>query len=332
MTNEILSAITLLEGTSISLLDAARLVRNILDSKPQVSSFSDIEFCSKIIDSGKRIIKLKSMPVEDGFISYLESKKNLRRDSFKDIKYLGQRLIRSNPNFAAKNFSDLSAEECETSLNDEFKTPPQFNKARTMLHGLFEFAVRKQWCDKNIVKLVAKKKVIEREIKPLSISQTQQILETAQKDKFRHCLPAVAILIFAGVRPSEIKRMKCKDIDFAENSITVRSICSKTGGVRHVEICPALKSELEKCNLDPDGFICPPNWARQWKNIRDESGFKGSWTQDILRHTYASYHAKFFKDLPRLQINMGHRDTSLLRSRYVNMSGISIGDAKRFFN
>lgn len=46
MTNEILSAITLLEGTSISLLDAARLVRNILDSKPQVSSFSDIEFCS----------------------------------------------------------------------------------------------------------------------------------------------------------------------------------------------------------------------------------------------------------------------------------------------
>lgn len=39
---------------------------------------------------------------------------------------------------------------------------------------------------------------------------------------------------------------------------------------------------------------------------------------------------KRFKDLPRLQLNMGHHDISLLRSRYVNMRGISHADTRKF--
>ncbi len=62
------------------------------------------------------------------------------------------------------------------------------------------------------------------------------------------------------------------------------------------------------------------------------SGFKGLWVQDVLRHTYASYFAKRYSDFPRLQLNMGHRDISLLRSRYVNMQNISKSDAADFFN
>ncbi len=75
----------------------------------------------------------------------------------------------------------------------------------------------------------------------------------------------------------------------------------------------------------------PPELAARWKLIRDASGFRGVWVQDVLRHTYASYHAKLFRDLPRLQVNMGHRDISLLSSRYVNMSEIAKADAEKFF-
>lgn len=78
--------------------------------------------------------------------------------------------------------------------------------------------------------------------------------------------------------------------------------------------------------------MSPPNWRRKWKNIREKSGFKDTWVQDVLRHTYASYFAKRFKNLPRLQLNMGHHDLSLLRSRYINMRGISNLEATSFFN
>ena len=173
---------------------------------------------------------------------------------------------------------------------------------------------------------------MEKEIKPLSIEQTERLMSTAQARKNRDCVAAVALLLYAGIRPREVRRLRWRDIDLAENCVTIRSLCSKTGGVRHVEICRPLKTILSRSRPEVcERAVCPPNWPRRWKLIRDASGFRGVWVQDVLRHTYASYHAKLFRDLPRLQVNMGHRDISLLSSRYVNMSEIAKADAEKFF-
>lgn len=333
MDNEIISAKTLLKGTGISLLDAARLVRNILDALPNNSNTSPIQFCVKVIEVGKRNIRSKEMRFSEGFALYLQTKGDLRPDSIKDIRYLGKRLIKSNPELSKCNFSEFSVSECEKWLSHTFSTPSQFNKARTMLHGMFEFALRREWCDKNPVKLIERRRIIEKEISPLSFPQIKNILKTAKMPKHKECLPAIGLLMFAGVRPREVHRLTWKDIDLEENSITIHSLCSKTGGVRQVEICSSLKRLLAPfANCQKDERICPKNWQKRWRDIRNDSGFKNMWVQDILRHTYASYHAKRFKDLPRLQLNMGHYDLSLLRSRYVNMRGISHTDARDFFN
>ncbi len=320
-----------LQDRGLSISDAVRLALNILDGYDKNSSISPIEFCHKVIETGKRHIKTSKMTFSDGLIFYMESKTQLRSDSFKDIKYLSARLLKANPNFAKYNFSEFSVSDCESWLNQTFSTPSQFNKGRAMLHALFEFALRHEWCDRNPIKLIERKKVIEKEIKPLSLNETKRIITISQTAKFKDCLPAVALLTYAGIRPREVQRLKWSDIDLNENSITVRSQCSKTGGVRQVEICSALKDYLEKYKSEPDSYLCDKNWQRRWKNIRDNAGFKGQWTQDILRHTYASYHAKYFRDLSRLQLNMGHRDQNLLRSRYVNMTNITRNEAKNFF-
>lgn len=136
--------------------------------------------------------------------------------------------------------------DCEVWIASEFKTPSQFNKARTMLHGLFEFALRRQWCDKNVVKLIEKRKVVEKEIKPLSLTEAKKLLKTSQQPKYRDCSASVGLLLLAGIRPREVRRLEWRDIDLSENVITVRSQCSKTGGVRQVEICPALKNWLTR--------------------------------------------------------------------------------------
>ena len=332
MKNEILSANTLLKNRGITILDAARLICNVLDTMPENSVLTPLQFCSKIIEVGKRHIRTSEMSIADGFALYLETKRHLRPESFADIRYLGNRLLKSDKELAARNFSELSLAECEEWLSLEFKSPSQFNKARTMLHGVFEFATRREWCDKNPIKLIEKRKILEKEIIPLTNTQAESLLKSAKIQKNSECLPAVGLLLFAGIRPQEVRRLKWKDIDLEEGFITVRSQCSKTGGVRHVEIAPALKRILTKHKGEEESTICPSNWRRKWKNIREESGFKNVWVQDILRHTYASYFAKRFRDLPRLQLNMGHRDLSLLRSRYVNMRGITLLDAQDFFN
>lgn len=333
MDNEIISARALLRGSDISLLDAARLVRNILDALPKNSSIVPIHFCSKVIEVGKHNIRSKEIRFSEGFSLYLQAKDNLRSDSIRDIRYLGKRLIRSNPKLSEYNFSEFNVSKCEKWLSQTFSTPSQFNKARTMLHGVFEFATRREWCDKNPIKLIERRRIIEKEISPLTFPQIKNLLKTAKMPKHKECLPAIGLLMFAGVRPREVHRLTWKDIDLEENSITIHSLCSKTGGVRQVEICSSLKRLLAPfANGQKNERVCPKNWQKRWRDIRNDSGFKNVWVQDILRHTYASYHAKRFKDLPRLQLNMGHYDLSLLRSRYVNMRGISHTDARDFFN
>ena len=326
------SAQEVLGKAKVSVLDSARFVRNILDAKPSDSKLTDAQFVLKVIEAGLRNIRAKEMSLADGFALYLKSKQHLRPDSIRDIRCIGNRLLRTKPEFGKRNFSELSVSECEEWLNAAFHTNPQFNKARTMLHGLFEFGLRREWCDKNPIKRIERKKVVEKEIQPLKLSETKRLIKTAQNESPEYAIVA-ALLVYTGIRPREVRRLTWHDIDTEEKTITVRSQCSKTGGVRQVEIPPVFNRLLITHSRElKEGKICPTDWQRRWRKIRDNSGFRGRWVQDVLRHTYASFHAKNYADLSRLQLNMGHRDQSLLRSRYVNMHGISRAEAKSFFN
>lgn len=95
-----------------------------------------------------------------------------------------------------------------------------------------------------------------------------------------------------------------------------------------------LKFCRDKSKPGPGTPICPKGWTIKWRKIRKKAGWGGrkkSWEPDCLRHTYASYHAKHFKDYNLLQMEMGHRSSSLLRTRYLNMKGISPQTATRFW-
>ncbi len=195
---------------------------------------------------------------------------------------------------------------------------------------LFQYAVRQEWLDRNPVKSVAKKRVVEKEIVSLSLHESRQLLDISSR--YEGCAAPVGLLIWAGIRPKELRRMRWRDLDLQEGIIRISTTSSKTGGARHVEMCPALKRWLKPHQpVDEEQLICPPHWQQRWESIRSKAGFKGRWVQDVLRHTYASYHARHHRDLPALQLNMGHRDCRLLHYRYVNFRGITRNDAKLFW-
>ncbi len=135
-------------------------------------------------------------------------------------------------------------------------------------------------------------------------------------------------MVYAGVRPEEIRRIGWHDIDWEEEILYMRATHSKTGGGRHIPLAPPLICLLRR--LRRKGEICPPNWRIRWRNLRQEAGF-ATWVPDVLRHTFASYHAKMYKDLPLPQLAMGHRDCQLLLTRYINMRGLTRNDAQLFW-
>ena len=124
------SVMEVLGNAEVSALDSARFVRNILDAKPSDSKLTDAQFVLKVIEVGLRHIRTKEMSFTKGFNLYYETKKEiLRPDSLRDIRYLANRLMRSNPQLANLNFSELSRSNCEDWLNDTFSTPSQFKRS-----------------------------------------------------------------------------------------------------------------------------------------------------------------------------------------------------------
>ncbi len=71
--------------------------------------------------------------------------------------------------------------------------------------------------------------------------------------------------------------------------------------------------------------ICPANWLYHWRELRCAAGWDSParrWPQDALRHTFASYHLSYFRSFAELQLEIGHRDATLLRTRYVDQRGV----------
>ena len=297
MQNDTKTAIYLLRGTNANISDAVRILRGALDLKPVNCSDGNLSYLMKVVNLGISAVKrgIKSKPIFEAYHAYLEEKSaNLKPTSLRDIKTIANRIFRKNPELRERSAGDISSEEWLKILNCAFPLPNQFNKARTMLHALYSFCLKRRWSEE----------------------------ESAA---------ALGIMLWTGMRPNEVSRLKWEDIDFSEKVITVKKENSKTGGARQIEMCPVLREWLNPLKKKSEAKICPKNWLRKWKSLREDAGFKHIWVNDVLRHTYASYFAKRFRDLPRLQLNMGHRDLSLLRSRYVNMTGIKKSDAKAFF-
>ena len=129
------SAQEVLGKAKVSVLDSARFVRNILDAKPSDSKLTDAQFVLKVIEAGLRNIRAKEMSLADGFALYLKSKQHLRPDSIRDIRCIGNRLLRTKPELGERNFSELSVSECEEWLNGVvFDDPQVMNRVEIILH------------------------------------------------------------------------------------------------------------------------------------------------------------------------------------------------------
>ncbi|MCQ2371209.1 MAG: hypothetical protein MJ058_04040 [Akkermansia sp.] len=109
--------------------------------------------------------------------------------------------------------------------------------------------------------------------------------------------------------------------------MVVRPTTSKTGGGRVVPL---------RCgNIDAMRHDIPRRWVHRWRALRKAAGWSKEtahpWRQDVCRHTFATYHAAHFRNFPALQLEMGHRDSSLLRTRYIYATHGADGNAERYF-
>lgn len=236
---------------------------------------------------------------------------------------------------ARKQVRSITPEDCERYLRKSFSTPRQRHKGRLILSGILNFSLKRGWCRRNAAFLVPPPILREKRIRALSLYEAKRLLHTAEQLFHGACLPACALMLYAGIRPHEVKRLTWKNINLKSGLVSLAPSHTKTGGSRHVSILPVLGAILSRTSSagSPSRPVCPPNWEKKWMEVRRRSGIlkKSGWVQDVLRHTYASYHLAHFCNQNLLQKEMGHSSPSLLLARYLNMDGITSATGAMFW-
>ncbi len=326
----------MLEGTGLSVTDAARLALELRESLPQYlpPGVSIVLLCRRIINRGAEACSSESrtvsfrVAVEQSLLSRAER----RMRTLAEIRQCCRRVLRSRPSLAEMPVRRISAEFCRNLIEEVYSTPATRRKARSLLHGIFEFCRRRGWCAMNPLQAVDVPTVREKRIRVLSIAQVRHLLAMTCMPEHLPCASAVGLMLWAGIRPTELTRLRWADIRVDDRVINIDARHSKTGGSRHVCLRPVLLSWLREVApyRIPQALIVPRAWVRRWRALRHASGFD-DWDPDALRHTFASYHLRYFRDFNALQIDMGHADTQLLRTRYLGMRGITYTSASEFW-
>ena len=233
--------------------------------------------------------------------------------------------------------------------------PTSWNNLKRELATLFNFAIKRGWIIKNPVDPIDKLPVQEAEIVALTPDQLTALFRACSPPQeidrtapvYRRRVAAqdttdlrlyVALGAFAGIRPWELTRLTWADISLEDGVVSVRAKHSKTGGARHVTIQPVLKAWILACrphNAGPDDpVINPRDLKTRLFALRTRAGYspENPWPHDCLRPSFASYSMKAGHDLNQLSHDMGHVGTDLLKTRYLNMRGLTKDSAARYWS
>lgn len=314
------AALEVLRSTGVGVLEAALVAREVLaEGRGQVKRVRKcMELGAEELRRRERTVCFRTA-VEEAIRA--REKKGLRARSIVDFRYICKRLMRLNPGLAERRMRSISPDDCARYLAAAFGTAQQYKKARAMLSGVFSTAIMKGWCDANPVSRVEVPVVREKPVHVMEPAEIETLLEAAAAEGGA-CLPAVGLMLYAGIRPQEVERLDWAQVDLEQGSIRILPQHSKTGGARRVSIAAPLARILGRAMAEkPQGRICPRNWRGKWRALRRRAGWTGdnAWPQDCLRHTFASYHLSHYRDYTALQWEMGHRSSALLRTRYVDM-------------
>lgn len=321
------AALEVLRKTGVDVLEAALVAKDALQSgRGRVKraracitlGAAQMQLQEKTVSFSKAV----STALEDG------KRKGLRARTIVDTRYFCRRLMRMNPGLAGRRMRSITAKDCRRFLETAFgNSASQFRKARAVMSGVFATAIRHEWCDSNPVSRVEVPEVEERPIHPLTMAEVRRLETAVQQPEHRDMRLSLHLMLYCGIRPAEVSRIDPeRDIDWQNRCVVVRPKASKTGGGRVVPL---------RCleNADINRKI-PRHWQHRWRELRKAAGWcagANPWRQDVCRHTFATYHAAYFRNFHELQLEMGHRDCSLLRTRYVYAFGAADEMARRFF-
>ena len=332
MKNDRKTAKELLRQQKVGATEAARLILEAVEGLgemcTELKGAGLMTLLRQVVQAGVAAVKARTATVsfEEAAWASVRAREDRRASTKQDLRHFVRRMLRV-PGVAERPLRAMTTRECRALLEAAFgASKHSYRKARSILHSIFTYGYRQEWCDENPVNRIETPSVPEIEIIPLTPEECKRLEATAERPEHAPMRLSLHLLMYGGLRPAEVQRLDpARDIDWKEGTVHIRPQVSKTGGGRTVHL-----HKLPRRAVRAKGGIIPPNWPKRWRALRRAAGFR-RWQSDALRHTFATYHALRFRSLPELQLEMGHSSTNLLRNRYLNPTRTAPRSAQRFW-
>lgn len=181
---------------------------------------------------------------------------------------------------------------------------------RKRLSAFFSFCRNKKrgYCATNPAAADENDNDQERVVRPppriFSPAECEALLSTAQ-EQFPQLLPYLVLGLFCGIRPDELAWLKGEHIHMDKQNVEVPAEISKTHQRRFVDLSP---NALEWLRVAPSLAISMP---RYWRN-RLVKAAKVKWSNDVMRHSFASYHIERDHSADKTALQLGHQGSTVM--------------------
>tara|TARA_R100000808_G_C2141735_1_gene149563 strand:+ start:748 stop:1806 length:1059 start_codon:yes stop_codon:yes gene_type:complete len=210
-----------------------------------------------------------------------------------------------------ENCRNVDAAMIESFVTGRENSPCTNNNYLRRLNRFFAWAKKQGYIKENPVKDVESFAQGQAEPETMSPEDVRKLMDWS-KSNDKALMVYFAIGFFSGARVAEIERLKLTDINVKDRIITVRR--SKTGRKRNLTINDTLARFLEiSSELD---FR---NLRKRKRVALKATGVK--WAQNIMRHSFASYHVATYRNPVELALEMGHiGNVRVLYDHYLDAS------------
>jgi integrase len=308
--SEAFKAVELLKPHGATLLDAVRFYIAHLEAKQKTKPFEQFAETIKSEINAKKVTgEMRPRSVD----TYQETLRKL------------------SPRFTGRLLSEITPEDVTGWLSELELAPNTKNRHRRYTHQFFQAAEDRSLLLKNPVKAVDTfyDPSEEEEIVVLTPEQWKKLLEAASPE----IRPIYALAAYAGIRFSEIARMRWEDINFDDGSIIVRKNAAKkrSRGRR----TPTIREELKPYILPYKNIIGPmvPSTERL-KNLREAAQTKSGlvpWNENYrnsLRSSFISYLLALTNDENYVAVQAGNSPDVI----YKNYNGLATkAGAEKYF-
>ncbi len=236
--------------------------------------------------------------------------------------------------FPGRHVHDVTTEDLHAYLTARRLGPKAWNNTRGTLHAFFAWCrnAPRQWCVENPARPLVTHKIARGIPTVLTAAQAAELMayvetyptDTRQKARPGYLVPYFALCLFAGIRPTvprgeawKLGKLPAAElaraIDLATGVIRIGPAISKTRDLRQVTIQPNLRAWLERYPLDRYPITVPAMQAKVME-VRMKFGL----SDDVLRHSFCSYHVAKFQSLGATALEAGNSER-IIRRHYLNM-------------